>query len=133
MAGALITYDKELPEIQNRLPWIEPNSHLVKDDTKASGWREEEGRRPSSILLAPKIRKNVDEWRANGYPGASEVSKHLFRHWFEEDHEVAGFDKFYFGQREAIETSCVASGSDRQHRYNETNRRLCYRSEKRHV
>lgn len=107
MAGALITYDKELPEIQNRLPWIEPNSHLVKDDTKASGWREEEGRRPSSILLAPEIRKNVDEWRANGYPGASEVSKHLFQHWFEEDHEVAGFDsgfKFYFGQREAIET-----------------------------
>ena len=107
MAGALITYDKELPEIQNRLPWIEPNSHLVKDDTKASGWREEEGRRPSPILLAPEIRKNVDEWRANGYPGASEVSKRLFQHWFEEDHEVAGFDsgfKFYFGQREAIET-----------------------------
>ena len=107
MAGALITYDKELPEIQNRLPWIEPYSHLVKDDAKASGWREEEGRRPSSIFLVPKIRKNVDEWRANGYPDASEVSKHLFRHWFEEDHEVAGFDsgfKFYFGQREAIET-----------------------------
>lgn len=107
MAGALISYDKELPEIQNRLPWIEPNSHLVKDSTKASGWREEEGRRPSSILLAPEIRKNVDEWRANGYPGASEVSKRLFQHWFEEDHEVTGFGsgfKFYFGQREAIET-----------------------------
>lgn len=107
MAGALISYDKELPEIQNRLPWIEPYSHLVKDDTKASGWREEEGRRPSSILLVPKIRKNVDEWRDNGYPGASDVSKRLFQHWFEEDHEVVGFDsgfKFYFGQREAIET-----------------------------
>ena len=107
MAGALIAYDKELPEIQNRLPWIEPNSHLVKDSTKVSEWREEEGRRPSPILLVPQIRKNVDEWRANGYPGTSEVSKRLFRHWFEEDHEVAGFGsafKFYFGQREAIET-----------------------------
>ena len=107
MAGALITYDKELPEIQGRLPWVEPNSHLVKDDTEASGWREEEGRRPSPILLASEIRKNVDEWRASGYPGASDVSKRLFQHWLEEDHEVAGFDsgfKFYFGQREAIET-----------------------------
>lgn len=108
MPKAVIAYDKDLPEIPGRRPWEEPASYLVKDSTAATGWRvDESGRRPSRLLLVPKVRAAVDAWRANGYEGASEVTRRLFEYWFEEDHEVPGFGvpfRYYFGQREAIET-----------------------------
>ena len=108
MAKAVIRYDRDLPEIPGRRPWERPVSHLVKDDDASTGWREDDsGRRPSRLLLAPKIRDAVDSWRDGGYPGASEVTRRLFEYWFEEDHEVPGFDvpfRYYFCQREAIET-----------------------------
>ena len=108
MARAVVAYDKNLPEIQGRRSWEPPTSHLVKDDDAPTGWREDDsGRRPSRLLLAPKIRSAVDAWRDGGYPGASEVTRRLFEYWFEEDHEVPGFDapfRYYFCQREAIET-----------------------------
>ena len=53
------------------------------------------------------IRDEVDAWRDGGYRGASEVTRRLFEYWFEEDHEISGFDvpfRYYFCQREAIET-----------------------------
>ena len=108
MARAVVAYDKDLPEIQGRRPWEPPVSHLIKDDDAPTGWREDDsGRRPSRLLLAPNIRSAVDAWRDGGYPGASEVTRRLFEYWFEEDHEVPGFDapfRYYFCQREAIET-----------------------------
>ena len=107
MANALISYDKDLPGIAGRLPWEEPTSHLVKDETAPTGWREQEGRRESRILLVPKIRGEVKNWRKAGYPGASEVTLRLFEYWFQEDHAVLGYPmpfRFYFCQREAIET-----------------------------
>ena len=108
MARAVIAYDKDLPEISGRLPWKRPTSYLVKDDAALTGWREEKsGRRPSQVLLIPKIRDAVDAWRDSGYEGASEVTQRLFEYWFEEDHAVAGFEvpfHYYFCQREAIET-----------------------------
>ena len=58
-------------------------------------------------MLVPKLREVVNRWREEGYPGASDVTLGLFRHWFEDEHEVSGFDgplRFHFGQREAIET-----------------------------
>ena len=108
MAKAVVDYDKELPEIRDRRPWEKPTSYLVKDDDAPIGWREDDtNRRPSRLLLVPKIRGAVDTWREYGYPGASEVTRRLFEYWFEEDHEIAGFDapfRYYFCQREAIET-----------------------------
>ncbi len=108
MAKAVVAYDKDLPGIPNRRPWEPPVSYLVKDDDAPTGWREDDsGRRPSRLLLVPKIRDAVDAWRDGGYPGASEVTRRLFEYWFEEDHEVAGFDapfRYHFCQREAIET-----------------------------
>lgn len=108
MARAVIAYDKDLPEIPGRRPWEKPTSYLVKDEAALTGWREDtSGRRPSRLLLVPKIRKAVDAWREQGYPGASEVTRRLFEYWFEEDHEVPGFSvpfRYWFGQREAIET-----------------------------
>jgi len=108
MAKAVIAYHKDLPEIPGRRPWDKPTSYLVKDDAAETGWRvDESGRRPSRLLLVPKIRAAVDAWRAGGYQGASNVTRRLLEYWFEEDHEVPGFGvpfRYYFCQREAIET-----------------------------
>ena len=80
----------------------------MKDNTHPSGWRvDDSGRRPSELMLVPKIREAVDRWRDGGYPGASDVTRELFRYWFEEEHEARGLNgplRFHFGQREAIET-----------------------------
>ena len=108
MANAVIAYDKDLPEVQGRRPWEKPTSHLVKDESAATGWRvETSGRRPSRLLLVPKIRVGVNAWRDSGYAGASEVTRRLFEYWFDEDHEVKDFGvpfRYYYCQREAIET-----------------------------
>ena len=108
MPKSVIAYDKDLPEIPGRRPWERPTSYLVKDDAAATGWREEKsGRRPSRLLLVPKIRAAVDAWREGGYEGASDVTRRLFEYWFEEDHEVPGFGvpfRYHFCQREAFET-----------------------------
>lgn len=108
MRGSSVPYDRPLPEIAGRRPWERPNSFLVPDAAAPSGWRVDgSGRRPSTLMLAPKLREAVDRWRDDGYPGASEVTLGLFRHWFEDEHEIPGFDaplRFHFGQREAIET-----------------------------
>ena len=108
MAKAVIAYDKDLPEIPGRRPWEKPTSYLIKDDAATTGWRvDKSGRRPSRLLLVPKIRAAVDAWREGGYKGASDITRRLFEYWFEEDHEVPGFGvpfRYYFCQREAIET-----------------------------
>jgi type III restriction enzyme len=108
MAKAVIAYDKELPEIPGRCPWQPPTSFLVKDAAAADGWRvDNSGRRPSTLLLVKKLRKAVDRWRRDGYPGASEVTRRLFEYWFEEDHDIGGYPvpfRYHFCQREAIET-----------------------------
>jgi type III restriction enzyme len=92
MSRAVISYDKDLPEIPGRRPWEKPTSYLVKDDGAPTGWRENtSGRRPTRLLLVPKIRAAVDAWREKGYPGATELTRDLFRFWFDEDHEVEGF------------------------------------------
>lgn len=70
MAKAIISYDKDLPEIPGRRPWEKPASFLVKDPTTESGWRvDASGRRPSRLLLIPKLRSAVDQWRDDGSRG----------------------------------------------------------------
>ena len=66
-------------------------------------------RRQSRAMLVPKIRTAVDQWRAEGYTGATETTKRLLRFWFEHDHKSgkgksADEFRFYFCQREAVET-----------------------------
>jgi len=108
MPESIIAYDEELPEIPGRCSWTEPTSYLIRDPQKPTSWAIiENKRRPSKLLLVAKLREAVDQWRDEGYPGASEVTKRLFSHWFDEDHLVPGFPvpfRFHFCQREAIET-----------------------------
>ena len=47
-----------------------------------------------------RIRDRVREWRESGYPGATQITKAPFEHWFDPDREMRPF----FAQREAIET-----------------------------
>lgn len=108
MATSIIAYDKDLPEIPGRCPWLKPDCFLVKDGKSETGWSvDRSGRRPSRLLLISKLRQAVGKWRDTGYPDASEVTLRLFNYWFEEDHEIEGFSvpfRYHFCQREAIET-----------------------------
>jgi type III restriction enzyme len=66
-------------------------------------------RRPSRAALVSGIRPAVDQWRAQGYPGATDTTKRLFQYWFQQDHKLRRKGKpqefgYYFCQREAIET-----------------------------
>lgn len=60
--------------------------------------------------LVARIRREVADWRATGYAGASPTSVALLRHWFETDHLLEEADgsltpfRYYFAQREAVET-----------------------------
>jgi len=107
MAGTrqtLVQYDQALPEIEGRKPHLPPTSYLEKDGN--GGYRIVPGRRPSKLLLIPRIRAEVDNWRNDDYAGASDTSKSLLQFWFGTDHRLKDGSefRFYFGQREAIET-----------------------------
>ncbi len=103
MAKAVISYDKDLPEVPDRLAHLKPDCHLVKKTEQE--YEIVPGRRPSKMLLVNRLRETVDKWRDEGYPGASFVTQRLFQFWFEEDHILNGSTfKYYFGQREAVET-----------------------------
>jgi type III restriction enzyme len=105
MAKAVISYDKDLPEIEGRQPHLPPNSYLRKKAKAKDEFEEVPGRRPSKLLLVNSLRRAIDEWRASGYRGASPVSERLFTYWFDEDHLINGNTfRYYFGQREAVET-----------------------------
>ena len=60
--------------------------------------------------LVANVRKEVHAWRNKGYPGASATSVALLRHWFESGHLIEEADgslttfRYYFAQREAVET-----------------------------
>jgi len=60
--------------------------------------------------LVAELRKKVKEWRAKNYEDASETSKALLNWWFKEEHILYDKDgvsfnfKYYFAQREAVET-----------------------------
>ena len=52
--------------------------------------------------LVNKIRKEVSEWRKNGYPKITDTSKSLLNYWFNIEHNN-GF-QYFFAQRESVET-----------------------------
>jgi type III restriction enzyme len=60
--------------------------------------------------LVAELRKRVKEWRDKHYEGASDTSRALLNWWFKEDHiiydqyGVSSHFRYYFAQREALET-----------------------------
>lgn len=105
MARPVITYDKDLPEIPDRDSYLPPEAYLRKKAGTTNEYEIVEERRPSKMLLVNNLRSAVDKWRDDGYPGVSSVTRRLFQFWFDEDHIVNGETfRYYFGQREAIET-----------------------------
>ena len=100
----LVQYDQALPEIEDRNSHRPPTSYLEKDGK--GGYRVIPGRRPSKLLLISSIRAEVDKWRNDDYSGVSHTSKRLLEFWFDSDHRLKDGSefRFYFGQREAIET-----------------------------
>jgi len=100
---SVIELDQALPEIPDRKPWDIPTCYLEKDGI--GGYKVNDGRRPSKTLLANKIRTEVDEWRKNGYTGASSTSLFLLEYWFGKDHIIdREIFRFRFAQKEAVET-----------------------------
>lgn len=107
MAKPVISYDKDLPEIVERVgaSHLPPEAYLRRKEGTAAEFEIVTGRRPSKLLLINRLRDTVRDWRNASYPGASDVTQRLFNYWFEDDHEVGGkVFRYYFGQREAIET-----------------------------
>ena len=66
---------------------------------------EPDTRVQTTAPLVDAIRNEVRDWREAGYRGVSDTTRRLLQFWFEEDH-IIGLEKFryYFAQREAIET-----------------------------
>ncbi|MBW2096855.1 MAG: DEAD/DEAH box helicase family protein, partial [Deltaproteobacteria bacterium] len=91
-------------------PHEEPNFHRVRAERQGKPAKVEKGRRPSSITVANNLRSFVKDWREADYAGASDTTRELLFHWFEQDHmvETADGDRipfgYYFCQREAIES-----------------------------
>jgi len=105
MAVPIISYTGSLPEVPNREPYLLPSSYLRKKPGSRDEYEIVEGRRPSKLLLVNKLRAAVDAWRSSDYEGASSVTRRLFTYWFDEDHLVdEALFRYYFGQREAVET-----------------------------
>jgi type III restriction enzyme len=62
-------------------------------------------RNKSQTYLVNKLREAVYNWRESNYPNTTKTTKRLLEFWFKEDHIVDEKPfKFWFAQREAIET-----------------------------
>ncbi|AVO38012.1 BPTD_3080 family restriction endonuclease [Pukyongiella litopenaei] len=95
-------------------PWERPEQHWVEG--KGGTLEIKPERRPASyevfdarnntkrtevLAMVNTIRDRVDQWREDGYPGVTIVTRKLLEHWHDED---ARQHPFYFCQLEAIET-----------------------------
>lgn len=137
-AGAMVIDNPIInpPFTEPQLHWdtINWETHEQKVPTTAVG------RRPAGYFFNPKgtkgtaslaeeqfveipavneIRMRVQDWRRQGYPGVTQVTRRLLEHWTDEDRER----KLFFCQLEAAETIIWLTEShptDRQGIYTET-------------
>jgi len=95
-------------------PWEMPQQHWVEG--KGGKLEIKSERRPASyevfdsrnntkrtevLGMVNTIRARVDQWRVDGWPGVTIVTRKLLEHWYDDD---ARQHPFYFCQLEAIET-----------------------------
>lgn len=99
----IVAFDRSFPEIPGRSPYERPTQHLDRVPPRGDVIVAE-GRRPSDLLLVEGIRKAVDGWRDEGWPGATATTQRLFSWWFIEPGDHLEQFRPYWGQREAIET-----------------------------
>ncbi|MCY4279420.1 MAG: DEAD/DEAH box helicase family protein [Acidimicrobiaceae bacterium] len=108
-------------------PYAEPDKHWELDAAgrAMSGVKPKDGRRASALLrpvpddhktaqlamdmetvvgneAVEAIRHRVGEWRSEGYPGTTSITRKLLAHWAEDDSHRQ--HRPFFAQREAIET-----------------------------
>ena len=92
-----------------------PNSPYAILDPEVRWFPADEAMREKTMdkLMPPlvaQLRRKVKEFRDSGYVGASDTSKSLLNWWFKEPHLLPKADgsmfdfRYYFAQREAIET-----------------------------
>ena len=74
----------------------------VIHDTRGRGNRARLTRREVELKLVNRIRPGVDQWRRDGFPGATPATRQLLSHWREE--RERDDRRFFFCQLEAIET-----------------------------
>jgi type III restriction enzyme len=92
------------------LPYEMPSFHKIRAKKEGEPAEKVKGRRPSEIQIAQNLRRYVTEWRETDYAGASDTTREFLHHWFGRDHIVKNSEgevipfKYYFCQREAIET-----------------------------
>jgi type III restriction enzyme len=74
--------------------------------------------------LVPELRRKVADFRRSNYVGATDTSRHLLKWWFHTPHLIEKADgstlkfRYYFSQREAIETLIYLTDvADVQDRY----------------
>lgn len=101
-------------------PYIEPQQYWSYDSSTHL-FDLVNGRRPAGYVIASErsktfddpgmfveipivnqIRPRVAQWRENGYPGVSGITRRLLAHW--QDEEERDYRRFFFCQLEAIET-----------------------------
>ena len=101
-------------------PYEEPARHWSYNSERRT-FSLEEGRRPAGYVIASEssrsfddpghfveiplvnqIRPRVREWRENGYPGVTGITRRLLEHWM--DPEEFDIRRFFFCQMEAVET-----------------------------
>ena len=104
MTATVIPYDRALPEVPGASRYDKPAAYLRKHGE--GNYEVVQGRRPSTMFLVEKLRKEVDAWRENGYQGITDTTRRLFFYWFENDYMVEGqfFWRYWWCQREALET-----------------------------
>lgn len=89
-----------------------PYAPLVADERWFPAAEELRGTAYEKLLppLVAKIRREIQAWRHAGYPEATPTSRALLRWWFEAEHLLEEADgslslfRYYFAQREAVET-----------------------------
>ena len=95
-------------------PWERPVQHWVegkggkleiKPERRSASYEVFDARnntkRTEVLDMVNTIRTRVDQWRDDGYPGITIVTRKLLEHWHD---ETARQHPFYFCQLEAIET-----------------------------
>lgn len=55
------------------------------------------------LEIVNDLRERVRQWRADGYPGSTTITRDLFRHWFDDERKTTNIRPF-FCQQEAVET-----------------------------